>query len=386
MADYCLLDRTRCLNNGKCVVNISSNTTYCQCGSCYDGVLCEAPIWQEYDTDSTFLIIYVIQLLFSIVNNGLVLELFICSRRLRNTNAGVYLMAYSILSFHSSMFLPVHELVKNYRKQLGMSYDQYVVFRCFVHKIGYNALVNLCILLSSCIAFERSLTIFFGSRRKTGRWRLCTTLAVIFVLSVATVIPFLVYKCNWQSIPSLQTARLFFSWFYIIAGIAIYMLTILLVLISLARRIRRYGLGSSSYMKTFLKLLYTHLFVLLPPTVYVICQLPYTISYETKNPHHPYYRCGIPTVEYLMKVSADVLTGAPIAITWLLFVYPSRVYMTEFYLNTWTGPYVAEIVLLFKLYQKREESNHSSPPILINNEHYPRRSTLLVDNRALSSY
>jgi hypothetical protein len=58
-------------------------------------------------------------------------------------------------------------------------------------------------------------------------------------------------------------------------------------------------------------------------------------------------------------VLADVLPGVPIAITWLLFVYPSRVYMTEFYLNTWSGQCLAKILLLlFKSYNDREESNH----------------------------
>jgi hypothetical protein len=68
---------------------------------------------------------------------------------------------------------------------------------------------------------------------------------------------------------------------------------------------------------------------------------------NTKNPENSYFQCGISTGEFIIKVIMESLTDTPYALTWLLFVYPSRVYMTEFYLNTWSGKRLANILLFF---------------------------------------
>ncbi len=129
---------------------------------------------------------------------------------------------------------------------------------------------------------------------------------------------------------------------------------------------------NGSRIKTFLKLLYTHLFIFVPPIAYAISQIPYTIVYHTKNPKHSYIECDMPTGEYIIKVLIEVLTGVPVVLTWLLFVYPSRVYMTEFYLNTRSGQCLAKILLLFKSYNYGEKGNHLNTTNLINNEHDTR--------------
>jgi hypothetical protein len=378
MVDSCYLNPLKCLNNGECVVNVSSNSTYCQCDSCYDGTLCAAPILQGFDTGRLFFIIYIVQLCLSILNNGLVLELFICCRRIRYTNCGIYLMIYSILSLLSSILSTVHEAVKVYRIPLSLNYDQYVVFRCYVDKIGYNTLAVWCIMLSSCIGIERGLIVCFGSKMNASRWRSGTAIIILFGIGVGTDTPLLLYKCDWNNMPTLQIARNFFSWFYLIAAIVLYVLTTLLVLISFARRIRRYGMEDGSYIKTFLKLLYTHLFIFTPPIAYGVSQIPYTISYKMNYGNKFYFQCGISTGEYILKVLAIVSTGVPIVVTWLLFVYPSRVYMTEFYLNTRSGQCLAKILLLFKSYTNKKERYRSSTTNLTINGHSNNELTALA--------
>ncbi|CAF0939961.1 unnamed protein product [Adineta steineri] len=176
--------------------------------------------------------------------------------------------------------------------------------------------------------------------------------------------------------PNLNIVREVFSWFYITGGIAVYVLATLLMLISFARRIRRYGMENSSYIKTFLKLLWTHLFVFVPPAVYGISQIPYGVILHTKDPKESYLDIDKPTEEYIIKVSAEVLTRVPVVITWLLFVYPSKVYMTEFYLNTWSGQCLAKLLLLCKSCKDRNESNHFSTTSLINDERDNRELTV----------
>jgi len=169
----------------------------------------------------------------------------------------------------------------------------------------------------------------------------------MLALAVGSATPILVYKCDWDNIPRLQTLRMFFVWFYIIAGIVIYLVATVLVLRSFVRRIRCYGMQNDSCIITFLELLKTHLFIFVPPIAYGICQLPFTIVVSTMNPKHSYYQCGISLGEYIIKVIIASLTNTPYALTWLLFIYPSRVYMTEFYLNTWSGNRLYNILSYF---------------------------------------
>jgi hypothetical protein len=180
------------------------------------------------------------------------------------------------------------------------------------------------------------------------RWQSCVTIIVFLAIAVGCATPLLVYKCDWDNIPRLQILRIFFVWFYIIAGIVVYLVASVVVFISFSRHIHYYGMENGSRIKTFLKLLKSHLFIFVPPLAYGICQLPYTIVVNTKNPEYSYYQCGISLGEFIIKVIMESLTDIPYALTWLLFVYPSRVYMNEFYLNTWSGQRLAKILFFFQ--------------------------------------
>jgi hypothetical protein len=124
---------------------------------------------------------------------------------------------------------------------------------------------------------------------------------------------------------------------------------------------------NGSYIITYLKLLKSHLFIFVPPIAYVISEIPYTIVVNTEKPGDEYFRCGISTLEFIVKVLIEALTGVPVVITWLLFVYPSKVYMTEFYLNTWSGQRLANILIFFKSNNDREESDHPAPTTNLTN-------------------
>jgi hypothetical protein len=178
---------------------------------------------------------------------------------------------------------------------------------------------------------------------------------VMLAIASGSLTPLLVYKCDW-GVSNVHTLRSVFQGFYIIAGIVIYLVATVLVLRSFVIRIRHYGMENGSPIITFLKLLKTHLFIFVPPITYGICQLPFAIAANTADQEHSYYQCGISLGEYIIKVIITSLTDTPYALTWLLFVYPSRVYMKEFYLNTWSGQRLAKIIFFFKSSNSREEN------------------------------
>jgi hypothetical protein len=192
----------------------------------------------------------------------------------------------------------------------------------------------------------------------------------LFAIAIGSGTPLVVYNCNWNDIPKLQTLRTFFNWFYIIVGIAGYIVATVIVLVSCVLRIRSYGMENGSWIKTFLNLLKSHLSIFIPPISFIICNIPYTIVVNTQNPAYSYYQCGISLGDFTIKFILEVLPDVPFVLTWLLFVYPSRVYMTEFYLNTWSGQCVANIYLmLFKRSNDKENNLHRGVTNPTNNEH-----------------
>jgi hypothetical protein len=146
MVDFCDLNPLKCLNNGKCAVNILSNMTYCQCDPCHGEIFCESDVFKKpFDTTYVFLIIDIIVLCFSVLNNSLSLELFICCKRIRRTNCGIYLLVYSILSRISSILLIAWKAESYYSNSLKNNPDQSDMFYCYVGKIGCNMFIYLCI-------------------------------------------------------------------------------------------------------------------------------------------------------------------------------------------------------------------------------------------------
>ena len=367
--DLCDLNPRRCFN-GTCAVNQWMNATYCNCRQCYEGISCEIFIrkQREFNTEYIYFILYSIGLVLSVLNNGFCLELLIKCKLLRQTNGGIYLIAYCILSILASMLLVVHGAVQYFPNDLYNDTDAYKIFGCFVITVGYNMLVYLGLWFSAFVTFENALTLwvrelrawepldnwplikwlikYLSNHTSGNRWRSYITIVVTFVIAIGTSTPLVVYNCEWGKIPPLKRARGFITWFYITTAITIYVLSSILIVISLTNHIHRHRMDIKprSYRQTFLILLSKHLFIFIAPIVYATCYIPYTIVINVKNsnnnPRRSYFQCGISTGEYIVKVFIEMLTGVPFVMTWFLYVYPSRVYKTEFYQTTFLGQYL----------------------------------------------
>lgn len=350
MVDLCTLNPLECKNNGTCVVDILLNKSYCQCSQCYGGDLCENTIFlaRNFDISYVFVIMYIVELIISVINNGLIFELIICCKRIRHTNCGIYLFCYSICSLISNTLLAVSQIVPYYSNSIIFNGQQRKTLDCVVTKVGYNMFVYICIWFNAIIAFERGLIIWFNGRMNNNRRRPFIIVSIVFLIAGGSVTPLIWYNCDWnKNLPALVTYRIFVIWFYIVVGLTIYVLATLLVLISFGRRVRRYGMENGSWIKTYLKLLKTHLFIFIPPIAYIIGYVPYTIVINTRKDGQWYYYCGISNANFIIRILIESLTSVPVIITWLLFVYPSKAYMTEFYLNTWSGQCLANIYLIF---------------------------------------
>jgi hypothetical protein len=117
-----------------------------------------------------------------------------------------------------------------------------------------------------------------------------------------------------------------------------------------------------------------------PPVVAAVCPTPFAIVNGMRKNGRGYFPCDISAVEVIIRVLLQTMVAVPFVLTWLLYVYPSRVYMTEFYLNTWSGQFLAKILLVCKSHNGREESDHL-PATNIGDNQRDNREAFLKPNR-----
>jgi hypothetical protein len=334
----------QCFNGGQFILNQTLNESYCQCDPCHQGMQCEDPIRTkdqlQFDTEYVRLIVYLIELCLSLLNNLFSFAVFLSSKRIRRTSIGVYLTIYSIISIVGDVLLVAGQFVQYLKPYPFVNNEELSdTFHCLLEKSGYQITVLLCLWLSALVAFERGLIICFNFKMNATRWRSVITLLPIFCITATTSVSWLIYRCKRNMPHQESMERILSGWFYTADGLAglIYVLATLLVLISFASHIYHYGTTQKSKKKIFIQLLKKHLFIFIPPITYLLCVIPYQIWLPLKGPIESYFPCGISTMEYIFKVIVQILPNIPTVITWLIFVYPSNVYMTEFYTQTWIG-------------------------------------------------
>ena len=230
-------------------------------------------------------------------------------------------------------------------------------FRCVVGVVGYNSAVFLCIWCSACVQLERGLLLFRVATSNPTRRQSLAIAALLLAMVIGCAAPIVVYNCNWDNTAHLKIARVFLMFLHIAIPIIIYITATVLSLLGFARRIRAYGLKQCSKIGTFSKLAYTHLFIVVPPVAYAAFYGPFNLVASLDKSQRGYYFCGISLPEYIAKVLLRALMGLPFTITWLLFVYPSIVYVSEFYMNTWCGQGTAWVVLLVRQYCGRKQGS-----------------------------
>ncbi|UJR18648.1 hypothetical protein I4U23_005556 [Adineta vaga] len=342
---------SECLNGGLLILSNSSNTSYCQCHPCFEGINCSYPIPNKrripFNKEYVYLIIFLAKLCLSLVNNLLSLEVFLGCKRVRRTNIGVYLILYSIISMIGSVLLAVNQSMQ-YFKPYSFRKNQELseTFDCFLKKSGDQVAALVCLSLSTLVVFERALITCFNFKMNATRWRSVITLLLTFSITTLTSVAMLIYRCEFVPSHNTPTSRGTYRWFHgagFLAGL-IYVIGTLLVLIHFAQHIYHYGTVQESRKKNFFKVLRKHLFIFVPLIVVFLCVIPYQTWYSIRPFGRGYWYCGISTVEYIIKIIIQALPYIPIDLTWLMFVYPSNVYMTEFYTNTWSGRRIRKIL------------------------------------------
>ncbi|CAF0849983.1 unnamed protein product [Adineta steineri] len=330
-----------CANSGQLIWNEILNQSYCQCHPCYQGFNCSELIPRkqqiQFNVDRDNFIISLFLTFLSLLNNLLALKICLNSKRIRRTNIGVYLIIYSLIALIGGILLFIDysiQYVKPTYLHDNIELDE--TLHCFLEKLGEHVAMFICLWLSALIALERALIICSTVSMNTSRWR---SIKIIFI-SLCFIIPncllMLIYRCEWTSPHGTIKSRLTSALIYTVDFLTgvIYVVSTIIILKNFASRIFNFTVVKQPRWKIYRTLLKTHFFIFLPPVIYLLCVLPYQIWYPINRSKQAFLHCGISFIEYIFKILAKQLPTVSTAITWLIFIYPSDVYMNEFYTKT----------------------------------------------------
>ena len=191
VSDFISCPANICQNNGQCRLDNSTITNFtCFCTKCFTGILCEMKkysgnLWYMGISDEKHFKNYrwieaIAGFLLSVVSllsNFLALQTFLCSRKIRITNLGVYLVLISssclIISILRGTFAFIAAFIG--AAKLGNTYN---LFQCAVIRLFASSLIYCVFWLILFVAIERILIEYsfvhlYDSRRRSLISSLC---------------------------------------------------------------------------------------------------------------------------------------------------------------------------------------------------------------------
>ena len=353
----CIMDKNRLLRNDNSTVLCKECTGGPQCEITYNYLSFSMSSSMSVDVLSAvtqeqhqfFLFLYTFLITFfvfvAIVNNLICIETFLKSTKIRITTCGVYLLVYSVYSLVGMCILEVITLVTLFFNDQLLSNS---VLYCRFLPGCVNILYFASLWTSSFLAVERTLIECFNSHYslyRTRRYSIIASILLLIVLSLINVSTILgrkivpnpmnemYYICvlgnqlsfNWEIIDKTLNSR------YLHYGIPclLHLLSSLLVLQHIARRkIYISCLTRSRWPFVFLQQVRSHKDFFIPPILILVCATPHTLLLQLKSD-----QCVQNSMKFYLRfhLLLDMIIYLPQIITFFVYIYPSRIYRTQFH-------------------------------------------------------
>ena len=273
------------------------------------------------NTEYLFIFLFQLIIVLSIVNN--VISIQTCLRLpIRITNLGVYLI-----------FLCFSNLIRCVFLEISVICDVQTLQRTtFFHisAIALNVLNFSSMWFSSMIACERLCIECFNYALYATRQRACLISLFFFLLTLLTQIPtFFVYFDRFsvpivkpilsQTVKSMEFAT-------VLLTCLLHILSSLLILTKISLHKVYINLNEQQYWFVWRQQMHKHLDFFVPPLCYILCILPWYLF------KHVIYSCDriSPTATSCLYLILIALANIPFTMTFLIYIYPSIVYMNEF--------------------------------------------------------
>ena len=351
-----------CQNNGQYLLNNSSIANFtCLCTKCFTGSFCEIEkysdnLWHMGISDEKRFINYrLIEVIFgfllaiiSVLSNILALQTFLCSRKIRITNLGVYLILLSLTCLIVSIIRGVFVFGSAFiiADNLGSTYH---LFQCIMARLLASSLIHCTSWLILYIAIERlliehSLVSLYDSRRRS-------LISSLFLYSSVPLKNILVNifgrKASYSSadfclLNFTSTGYIFYSilrWInYLLPPTALF-ISCLFVLHNLLQHRLYYTAEHSSRISSMKLIFLNHRDFILQPFVFTCCVMPYFISGH-------FMTCANADTHVIGKLRTvfPLISDFAVALPFFTAVCPSKIYAQEF----WNTSYIGRFLLYIK--------------------------------------
>jgi hypothetical protein len=284
----------------------------------------------------------------SLLSNFLALQTFLCSRKIRITNLGIYhiLLSFSGLIISIIRGVSLFVTVFSSAPKLGSTHN---LFQCVVMRLFISSLTFCFFWLILYIAIERvlieySLVSLYDPRRRSQISSLC-----LYNIVSGTHILVNVFgrKGSYSFVDFCQlnftsTGYIFHSIFrwinYLVAPTAL-LISCLVILYHLLRHRLHFTDDNRSLCSSMKLLILNHRDFILQSLVFTFCVMPYFILGHTMTCS----KADTPVVGKLTTIFM-LLSDSALVMTFFTTVSPSKVYMREF----WNTSYVGRFLLYIK--------------------------------------
>ncbi|CAF1455769.1 unnamed protein product [Adineta steineri] len=342
---YCSINT--CQNNGQCFLNT------CNCTICYTGLLCEQEkysqnLWElgisnenRFKYDSLILTIALcIISFFSLISNFLALQTYLSSEKIRITNLGIYLILYSFGCLIVTTILFLFGLLQ----YIGLVLSTNVI-RCAFIRLISNSIVFCLVWLNLYIAIERALieyNIVGLYDRKRRSLILCLLLYILIPLS--NILPIIFGRKPNYSLCTLNltsTGYFFYSnlqYVHYLVGPFAFTISFIFIIIHLFKH-RRNLTDEETIFKSICLIMKKHYGFCVPLVIFTALISPYFVLGKVMT-------CGSANTSLVGKMTTitNILSNLILALTFLMYVYPSSVYMNAF----WQSSYCGRILIYLK--------------------------------------
>jgi hypothetical protein len=211
-----------------------------------------------------------------------------------------------------------------------------------------NILLRVCLWTSSFLAIERTLIECFNSRfslYRTRRYSILASILLLIVLSLINVSTVLgrnsalnpvnreYYICIFGSQPSpaWKMVDKILNSTYLHYGVPwlLHLLSTVLILHHIARHKMYVScLTKSQWSSIFLQQVRNHKDFLIPPILMLLCTTPHILLLELKLD-----QCVQRDMKFYLKfhLVLDIFIYLPQIVPFFIYIYPSRVYRTQYY-------------------------------------------------------
>jgi hypothetical protein len=282
----------------------------------------------------------------SLFSNLLSLQTFLFSKRIRETNCGVYLILFSIVCIVINLVLPI--------RNLPVSTEPFDIAICFTWDLVIIPSISCLQWLNGMIASERALIEchenfnMFDSRRRS------------FILSMLLILISII----WNTLPNVfcresgitintcdgnlnRTGNILLSMFFYHEIIPF--LLFVLATIFYMRHLVQHRASITDRKQTFMDIVHSclnHLDFFMPLVVYTVSVLPTFIYYII----HPYYSPINSREKYVLGLVFELIYHFSTTLTFLTYVYTNKVYREHFWIFSPVGHGLLKLKFIFMFY------------------------------------